>query len=63
MTLHHNNDSNQGSNDDDGPVTTIVTRKARKGKIREFEKWMDGVVHEAMKFEGHIWLAFLYIFP
>jgi hypothetical protein len=35
-------------------VTTIVTRKARKRKIREFEKWMDGVVHEAMKFEGHM---------
>jgi antibiotic biosynthesis monooxygenase (ABM) superfamily enzyme len=35
-------------------VTTIVTRKARKGKTREFEKWMDGLVHEVMKFEGHM---------
>ena len=50
MTLHHN-DSNQGSNDDDeGPVTSIVTRKAKKGKIREFEEWMDRIIHEAMKF-------------
>lgn len=49
MTLHHNN---HGSND--GPVTVIVTRKAKKGKINEFEEWMDGVIHEAMKFEGHM---------
>ena len=45
MTLHHNDDSNQRSNDDnyddDGPVTVIVTRKANKGKIREFEDWME----------------------
>jgi hypothetical protein len=51
MTLHHN-DNNKGSND--GPVTVIVTRKAKKGKISEFEEWMDGIVHEAMKFEGHM---------
>jgi uncharacterized protein len=51
MTVHHN-DNNQGSND--GPVTVIVTRKAKKGKIKEFEEWMDGIIHEAMKFEGHM---------
>jgi antibiotic biosynthesis monooxygenase (ABM) superfamily enzyme len=51
MTLHHDED-NQGSND--GPVTVIVTRKAKKGKISEFEEWMDGIIHEAMKFEGHM---------
>lgn len=36
------------------PVTVIVTRKAKKGKINEFEQWMDGIVHESMKFEGHM---------
>jgi antibiotic biosynthesis monooxygenase (ABM) superfamily enzyme len=50
MTLHQNN--NQGEKDD--PVTVIVTRKAKKGKISEFEDWMEGIIHEAMKFEGHM---------
>ncbi len=45
------NSDNIGPNE---PVTVIVTRKAKKGKIKEFEEWMDGIVHEAMKFEGHI---------
>jgi hypothetical protein len=48
--LHQNNDHNENA----GPVTVIVTRKAKKGKIREFEEWMDGIIHEAMKFEGHM---------
>jgi hypothetical protein len=43
MTLHHN-DSDQRSNDD-GPVTTIVSRKARKGKIREFEVLLEVFAH------------------
>jgi hypothetical protein len=48
----HHNDNNQGAND--GPVTVIVTRKAKKGKMSEFEEWMDGIIHEAMRFEGHM---------
>jgi antibiotic biosynthesis monooxygenase (ABM) superfamily enzyme len=40
--------------DKDGPVTVIVTRIAKRDKIREFEVWMDGIIHEAMKFEGHM---------
>lgn len=31
-----------------------TTRKAKKGKIKEFEEWMDGIIHEAIKFEGHM---------
>ena len=50
MTLHQ--DDTDGSSK--GPVTVIVTRKARKGMISEFEEWIDGVTHEAMKFEGHM---------
>jgi antibiotic biosynthesis monooxygenase (ABM) superfamily enzyme len=38
----------------EGPVTVIVTRKAKEGKIREFEEWMDGIIHEVLKFEGHM---------
>ena len=37
-----------------GPVTVIVTRRAKVGKNREFEEWMDGILHAAMKFEGHM---------
>jgi uncharacterized protein len=40
--------------DKDGPVTVIVTRTAKRDKIKEFEEWMDGIIHEAMKFEGHM---------
>jgi len=50
MILHKKD--NHGNSD--GPVTVIVTRKAKKGKISEFEEWMDGIIHEAMKFEGHM---------
>jgi hypothetical protein len=56
----HQNDNNQGSNDD-SPVTVIITRKAKRGKIREFEEWMDGIIHEAMKVEGPLRLSRLEI--
>jgi hypothetical protein len=39
---------------DDAPITVIVTRTAKKGRIKEFEDWMDGIVHESLKFEGHL---------
>jgi antibiotic biosynthesis monooxygenase (ABM) superfamily enzyme len=52
MTIPDN--KNHGDAGDNGPVTVIVTRKAKKERIKEFEEWMDGVVHEAMKFEGHM---------
>ena len=32
----------------------IVTRRAKESKIREFEEWMDGIIHEAMKFDGNM---------
>ena len=38
----------------EGPITVIVTRTAKRGKIKEFEDWMDGIVHESLKFEGHL---------
>ena len=39
---------------EDGPITVIVTRIAKKGRIKEFEDWMDGIIHESLKFEGHL---------
>jgi antibiotic biosynthesis monooxygenase (ABM) superfamily enzyme len=45
---------NFAQNQDDGPITVIVTRIAKKGRIKEFEDWMDGIVHESLKFEGHL---------
>src|SRR5262245_4644253 len=51
MTLHQNDNNERSAK---GPVTCMVTRKARKGMINEFEEWIDGITHEAMKFEGHM---------
>lgn len=34
------------------PVTVIVTRTAKAGRIAEFEEWMAGIIRVAMKFEG-----------
>lgn len=34
------------------PVTVIVTRTAKAGRIAEFEEWMEGIIHAAMKFPG-----------
>jgi uncharacterized protein len=53
---HGNNRT--GSKDDkeveEGPVTLVVTRRAKAGKTVEFERWLDDIIHEAMKFEGHL---------
>jgi uncharacterized protein len=46
MTLAHDQEN--------GPITVIVTRTAKKGRIKEFEDWMEGIVHESLKFEGHL---------
>jgi uncharacterized protein len=39
---------------DEGPITLTITRRAKAGKTEEFERWLDGIIHEAMKFEGHM---------
>lgn len=36
----------------DEPVTVVITRTAKAGKVAEFEQWMGGIIHAAMKFEG-----------
>ena len=52
MVVNHSKDDTDS--EDTGPVTIIINSKARKGKIDEFEEWMDGIIHESMKFEGHM---------
>lgn len=37
-----------------GPVTAIVTRSPKRGKIKEFEEWMQGFIRESLRFEGHL---------
>jgi antibiotic biosynthesis monooxygenase (ABM) superfamily enzyme len=51
----HSKDSKRPSHElDEGPVTLTITRRAKAGKTEEFERWLDGIIHEAMKFEGHM---------
>ena len=45
---------NLAHDQEDGPITVIITRIAKKGRIKEFEHWMDGIIHESLKFEGHL---------
>jgi len=53
----HGNDMTNPTDDkeaEEGPVTLVITRRAKAEKTAEFEKWLDGIIHEAMKFEGHM---------
>jgi hypothetical protein len=52
MAMHHG--SEESDVEGKGPVTVIVNAKPRNGKIKAFEEWMDGIIHESMKFEGHM---------
>jgi hypothetical protein len=38
------NDNKQDSNDDSPVTVIIITGKAKKGKIREFEEWMENII-------------------
>jgi uncharacterized protein len=53
----HGDDRTRSTDDkeaEEGPVTLVVTRRAKAGKTEEFERWLDDIIHEAMKFEGHL---------
>ena len=39
---------------ENGPVTVNAKIKAKKDRIDEFEEWVDGIIHESLKFEGHM---------
>jgi len=51
---HSKNRRMPSHDQDEGPVTLTITRRAKAGKTDEFERWLDGIIHEAMKFEGHM---------
>jgi uncharacterized protein len=38
----------------DESVTLIVKRRPRPGRERDLERWIEGVIHEAERFEGYL---------
>jgi antibiotic biosynthesis monooxygenase (ABM) superfamily enzyme len=40
--------------DEQVPVTVVVTRHIKPGREREFEAWLDTIINEAAKLEGHL---------
>ena len=51
---HGNNRRRPPSDEDQGPVTFAIARRAKAGKTDEFERWLDDIIHEAIKFKGHM---------
>jgi antibiotic biosynthesis monooxygenase (ABM) superfamily enzyme len=51
---HGNNRRRPQRDEDEGPVTFAIARRAKSGKTEEFERWLDDIIHEAMKFKGHM---------
>ena len=51
---HGNNRRRPPPDEDEGPVTFAIARRAKSGKTDEFERWLDDIIHEAMKFKGHM---------
>ena len=45
---------NNNHNKDSKPVTVIVKRIAKKGKIKEFEEWLSGISKEVSRQEGNM---------
>jgi antibiotic biosynthesis monooxygenase (ABM) superfamily enzyme len=35
-------------------ITVVVTRQVKRGREKEAERWMSGIIQAAMKFEGHL---------
>jgi antibiotic biosynthesis monooxygenase (ABM) superfamily enzyme len=54
MVFHHHIDDDAEKANSNGPVTVNVKIKAKKARIDEFEEWMDNIIHESMRFEGHM---------
>ena len=51
---HDNNRRRPPRDEDEGPVTFAIARRAKAGKTDEFERWLDDIIHEAIKFKGHM---------
>jgi antibiotic biosynthesis monooxygenase (ABM) superfamily enzyme len=54
MVFHHHIDDDEEKANSNGPVTVNVKIKAKKGRIDEFEEWMHNIIHESLRFEGHM---------
>ena len=54
MVFHHHINDDEEKANSNGPVTVNVKIKAKKGRIDEFEEWMHNIIHESMRFEGHM---------
>ena len=48
-----------GGKSENGPVTVNARIKAKKGRIDEFEEWVDVIIHESLKFEGHMGVSII----
>jgi len=35
-------------------ITVVVTRRVKRGREKEAERWISGIIQAAMKFEGHL---------
>jgi hypothetical protein len=35
-------------------ITVVVTRRVKRGREKEAERWINGIIQAAMKFEGHL---------
>jgi antibiotic biosynthesis monooxygenase (ABM) superfamily enzyme len=42
------------SNEEDPPVTAIATRRVKKGREKEFEDWISGILVAAQRFPGYL---------
>lgn len=35
-------------------ITVVVTRRVKRGREKEAERWMSGIIQAAMQYEGHL---------
>lgn len=42
------------SSEEDPPVTAIATRRVKKGREKEFEDWISGILAAAQEFPGYL---------
>ena len=45
-------DQEPGTQGDD-PVTMVVSRRVRRGREADYERWIEGIIGAAREFEGH----------
>ncbi len=38
---------------EEGPVTVIISRRVKPGKVLEFEEWTSGILRQVSKFKGY----------